>query len=164
MHLRAVLWCVCVLAQSCLTLCHPVDCSPSVRHLEFSRREYWSGLPFPCPGDLPNPGIEPPSPALAGGFFTISAMWDLIFRYHIYTYMYMHIYLYIYVCWVLVASRRLWHLDSVIVVHGLSCSVACRILVSRPGIEPTSPALQGRFLTTGSPGSPLPLFSLGRKD
>ena len=36
----------------------------------FSRLEYWSGLPFPSPGDLPNPGIEPMSPALAGGFFT----------------------------------------------------------------------------------------------
>ena len=31
--------------------------------LEFSRQEYWSGLPFPSPGDLPNPGIEPGSPA-----------------------------------------------------------------------------------------------------
>ena len=30
----------------------------------FSRQEYWSGLPFPCPGDLPDPGIEPMSPAL----------------------------------------------------------------------------------------------------
>ena len=42
--------------------------------LEFSRLEYWSGLPFPPPGDLPDPGIEPESPvspALAGGFFTI---------------------------------------------------------------------------------------------
>ena len=35
----------------------------------FSRQEYWSGLPFPPPGDLPNPEIEPVSPALAGGFF-----------------------------------------------------------------------------------------------
>ena len=32
--------------------------------MEFSRQEYWSGLPFPFPGDLPNPGIEPRSPAL----------------------------------------------------------------------------------------------------
>ena len=32
--------------------------------IEFSRQEYWSGLPFPLPGDLPNPGIEPGSPAL----------------------------------------------------------------------------------------------------
>ena len=38
----------------------------------FPRQEYWSGLPFPPPGDLPDPGIEPKtlmSPALAGGFF-----------------------------------------------------------------------------------------------
>ena len=36
----------------------------------FSRQEYWSGLPFPSPGDLPDLGIEPVSPALAGGIFT----------------------------------------------------------------------------------------------
>ena len=35
-----------------------------------SQQEYWSGLPFPSPGDLPDPGIEPMSPVLAGGFFT----------------------------------------------------------------------------------------------
>ena len=38
--------------------------------MEFSRQEYWSGLPFSSPGDLPNPGMEPLSPALARGFFT----------------------------------------------------------------------------------------------
>ena len=37
----------------------------------FLRQEYWSGLPFPSPRDLPNPGIEPVAPALAGRFFTI---------------------------------------------------------------------------------------------
>ena len=36
----------------------------------FPRQEYWNGLPFPSRGDLPDPGIEPVSPALAGGFFT----------------------------------------------------------------------------------------------
>jgi len=36
----------------------------------FSRQEYWNGLPFPSPGDLPYPGIITASPALAGGFFT----------------------------------------------------------------------------------------------
>ena len=42
---------------------------------EFSRQEYWSGLPFPTLGDLPNEGIEPASlasPALAGEFFPIA--------------------------------------------------------------------------------------------
>ena len=43
------------------------------------RQEYWSGLPFPPPGDLPEPGIEPTSvtsPALAGGFFITSITWE----------------------------------------------------------------------------------------
>ena len=52
-------------AQSCPTLCDPMDFSlPSSSVREFSRQEYWSGLPFPSPGDLPNPGIESRSPAL----------------------------------------------------------------------------------------------------
>ena len=38
--------------------------------VKFSRQEYWSGLPFLTPGDLPNPGMKPASPALAGRFFT----------------------------------------------------------------------------------------------
>ena len=43
----------------------------------FSRQEYWAGLPFPPPGDLPHPGIEPASPALTGGFLcTTSATWE----------------------------------------------------------------------------------------
>ena len=36
----------------------------------YSRQEFWCGLPFPSPGDLPDPGIKPMSPALASGFFT----------------------------------------------------------------------------------------------
>ena len=45
----------------------------------FSRQEWWIGLPFPPPKDLPDAGIEPEplmSPALAGGFFTTSATWE----------------------------------------------------------------------------------------
>ena len=45
----------------------------------FSWPEYYSGLPFPHPGDLPDPGIKPTSlasPALAGGFFTTSTTWE----------------------------------------------------------------------------------------
>ena len=44
----------------------------------FSRQEYWSGLPCPPPGDLPDPGIEPSSlksPELAGRFFTTNVTW-----------------------------------------------------------------------------------------
>ena len=39
--------------------------------MRFPRQEYWGGLPFLSPEDLPDPGIKPASPALAGGFFTI---------------------------------------------------------------------------------------------
>ena len=47
-------------AQSCLTFCHPMD----IQSMEFSRAEYWSGSPFPFPGDLSNPEIEPRPPTL----------------------------------------------------------------------------------------------------
>ena len=55
-----------LVAQSCLTLCDPIHCSlpGSPLSVEFSRKEDWSRLPFPSPGDLPNPGIKPRSPAL----------------------------------------------------------------------------------------------------
>ena len=51
----------------------------------FSRQGYWSGLPCPSPGHLPNPGIEPTflmSPASAGGFFITSTTWEAICRVH----------------------------------------------------------------------------------
>ena len=52
------------IAQSCPTLCDPMDCSlPVSSTMEFFRQKYWSGLPYPSPGDLPDPG-EPMSPAL----------------------------------------------------------------------------------------------------
>jgi len=47
--------------------------------MEFSRQEYWDGVPFPIPRDLSNPGIEPASsgsPAFAGGLFTTSTTWE----------------------------------------------------------------------------------------
>ena len=74
----------CMLAksfQSCPTLCDP---SWSVVHqaplsMGVSSQEYWSGLPCPSPGDLPDPGIKfvsLMSPALAGGIFTTNATWE----------------------------------------------------------------------------------------
>ena len=58
------------------TVAHQVPMS-----MGFSRQEYWSGLPCPLPGDLPNPGngsASLMSPALAGGFFTTSANWEVL--------------------------------------------------------------------------------------
>ena len=67
--------CVCVLNQLCFLFATPwtVDHKAPLSMGIFGQ-EYWSGLPFPIPGDLPNPGIEPTSAvfaALAGGPFTI---------------------------------------------------------------------------------------------
>ena len=60
-----------IVTQLCSTLCDPWPVAHQAPlSMGFSREEYWSGLPFPSPGDLPKPGIEPMSPALAGGFFT----------------------------------------------------------------------------------------------
>ena len=55
-----------LVAQSCLTLFDPMDyiACPAPLSMEFSRQDYWSGLLFLSPGDLPDPEIQPRSPAL----------------------------------------------------------------------------------------------------
>ena len=56
-------------------LCDPKDCSPPGSSVhETSQQEYCSGLPFPPSGDLPDPGVEPESPALIGVFFTAESL------------------------------------------------------------------------------------------
>ena len=68
---------MCVLSHSAISNSQrPHGICQASLSVGFSRQEYWSGLPFPPPGDLPDPGIEPMSfmtPALAGEFFTTSA-------------------------------------------------------------------------------------------
>ena len=75
---------VCILSHfnHVLTLCilWTVGCQAPLS-MWFSRQEYWSVLPCPPPGDLPDPGIKPTSfvsPALAGGFFTTSTAWEAL--------------------------------------------------------------------------------------
>ena len=67
-----------LVAQSCPTFCDPMDCSlQAPLSMEFSRQEYWSGLPFPSPGDLRDPGIKLRNRTqvshIAGRFFTVWA-------------------------------------------------------------------------------------------
>ena len=68
-----------LVAKSCPTLATPWTIAfQAPLSIGFSRQEYWSGLPFPLPGDRLNPGFEPvslTSPALTGGFFITSATW-----------------------------------------------------------------------------------------
>ena len=74
--------CVCVCAHLCLTVCNFMDCSPSGSSVhEFPKQEYWSGLPWPSPGDFPDHGVKPASLtslALAGRFFTTNATGDAL--------------------------------------------------------------------------------------
>ena len=86
-------------SSTCVYVCSVVSDSATpwtVAHqiplsVEFPRQEYWNGLPFPPPGDLPDPGIEPVFLALAGGFFTLHGPFPLVndlvinsVEYHIY--------------------------------------------------------------------------------
>ena len=65
---------MCVNGQLSPTFCDPMDLAHQASlSMGLSQEEYWSGLPFPCPGGLPDPGIKPTSPAapaLLGRFFT----------------------------------------------------------------------------------------------
>ena len=85
--------CVCVCArllsmhakalQTCPTLCPTLWTMARLAPLSmrFPRQEYWSGLPFTSPRDLPDPGTKARSlmsPALAGGFFTTSTTWEVL--------------------------------------------------------------------------------------
>ena len=79
------IYCVCIFSCSFVSdLCDPMGSSPPGSSVHgFCKQEYWSGLPFPTPGDLPDPGIEPTSPAssaLAGGFFTTVPAGKPIFK------------------------------------------------------------------------------------
>ena len=80
-------WVCTKLLQLCSPLCDPMDYSPpptpppAPLSMGFSRQKYWSGLPCPPSGDLPNSGTElmsPEYPALAGGFFTTSGSWEAL--------------------------------------------------------------------------------------
>ena len=64
---------LCLVAKLCSTLWDSMDYSPpGSSAMGFSRQKHWRGLPFPSSGDLPDSGIEPVSPILAGRFFTLS--------------------------------------------------------------------------------------------
>ena len=65
--------CLCVLSHVWLFVTPWTVAHQAPLPMEFSRQEYWSGLPFPSSGYLADSGIEPESPMLAGGFFTVWA-------------------------------------------------------------------------------------------
>ena len=100
----------------------------------FSRQKYWSGLPCPPPGDLPNTGIKPTSPvspALQVDSLPTEPLGKPLLQ-HCFCFMF-------------------WLFDY----------EACEILGPWPGIEPTPPVLEDKVLTTGLPGKSLSVFLKG---
>ena len=68
-----------------------MDCSPPAPlSMGCSRQEYWSGLPFPSPGDLPNPGIEPKSPAWQAGALSYMCVYTICLSRYVLTYICTH--------------------------------------------------------------------------
>ena len=114
--------CVCVILHMCALSCFQLFAPPwtialqAQLSMKFSKQEYWSGLPFPYSGDLPNPGIKPefPTPlALAGRFFTTVPANVYIYIYmYIYTYIYIYIYFFVCVCGVGGNSAPLFFLQN----------------------------------------------------
>ena len=163
--------CCCARVQSSLTLHDPWTIAHQAPlSMGFPRQEYWNGLPFLPPGDLPNPGIELTSlvsPASAGRFFTTMPPYVCMYKYiHTYIYIYItctHCYFYLFLailglhCCMWAFSRcgkqgllsncgtwtshcggfsccRAWALGrvgSVVVAHGLSCSVPYGIFLDQ---------------------------------
>ena len=73
--------CACCVASVVSDPLRPYVALQAPLSMVFARQEYWSGFPCSPPGDLPDPGIEPPSlmsPALVGGFFATSATWEAV--------------------------------------------------------------------------------------
>ena len=120
----------------------------------FSWQEYWSGLPFPPPEGLSDPGIEPASSELAGRFFTTEPPE----KPHI-----------LYTCLLLSSSPS--NISNSLQLHGLQAMASLSMGFSRkeywsglpfpppeglpdPEIKPASPELTGRFLSTEPPGKP----------
>ena len=79
----------------------------------FPRQEYWSGLPSPSPGDLPNLAIEPVSPPLAGVFFTTQLPGKSI---HVCVYIYGDIYFYIHVIYIQILATYNFYLLYFIII------------------------------------------------
>ena len=112
----------CIVAQSYLTLCDPMECiaHQALLSTDFSRQEYRNKLPFPSPGDLSNPGIEPAfpvCPVLAGVLFTTSASWEAHYK-HTHTHTHTHTFVWICRCFLGQTIKRNWLLKLLSVKVG----------------------------------------------
>ena len=122
----------------------------------FSRQDYWSELPFPSPGNLPDPGIIPMAPALQADSLPLSH--HVFFLYVLTTSVFFlkSIYIFGLTEWVLVAACRIfnfcWRMWNLLVV-------ACRIQFPDQGLNPGTLHWKHRVLATGLPGKSPLLYS-----
>ena len=115
--------CVCVCALSCVQLFvtpWTVTCQTPL-FTGFFKQDYWSGLPFPPPGDFPNSGIKPMSPILAGRFLTNCIAWEALTYIWLYINISACIYVYTPASWI---TALLWQ-------RGLCNSMKLRAMLSR---------------------------------
>ena len=144
----------CLVAQSCLLFVTPRTVARQAPlPMGFSWQEYWRGLLFLFPGDLPDPGIKPAYPALAEGFFTTEASGK---------------------------PKPLSCVQSFVTPWTVTCQASLSMEFSRqeywsgqpflcpgnllnPGIKPGSPALQADSLSSEPPGKPYSLTQASSK-
>ena len=144
-----------LVAPSCPTLCDPMDCSPLSSSVHGDAPEYWSGLSFPSPGDLPDPGIKPESLELQAD----SLPSELPGKPHVSNNNSLH----------LLCAQMLSHVWLLVTPWTIARQALLSMGFSRQeywsgfpfpppgelpdsGIEPGSPALQAGCLTTEPPG------------
>ena len=129
-----------------------------------ARQEYWRGLPVPSPGDLPNPGTEPTSPALAGRFFTYEPsakplsqlQKDSISQGFLLHACVLSCVRLVATPWTVIHTRLLCPWDFSGKNAGVSCHFLLQgiFLTQRSNPSLVSPALADRFFTTETPGKP----------
>ena len=115
---------MCLVAQSCPTLCDSMDCSRLFPPWGFFRQVYWSGLPYPPPRDLPNPGLNPDLPHCRqifypseppGGLFIYICMYEYVYSHYVHicvcTYTQTYIFLSIYIQ-LIFKNRKQWPVSS----------------------------------------------------
>ena len=126
------------------------------------RQEYWNGLPFPSPGDRPDPGIEPRSPALQADFVTIRAMRESLYVcvcacvcVYIYIHIYMYIYVYIYICIYICIFFSIMFYHKI-----LNIEPCCLSVLYSQSIPPPPSSLLTAYINLDNPISNRPLCPL----
>ena len=138
--------------QSCPTLCDPMNVTYQAPwSMGFSKQEYLSGLPFPSPSDLPNPGIEPGSPALQTDALPSESLEALMLNNDLnVTLTILRTLLFLWI-----TKYKLDYFYYLFIYFWLWC---CGMQVPQPGVEPVPPVAEAQRLNHWLPGKSLIIF------